>query len=882
VIDPNKLTEKTQEAIVFAQNHARENGHSQIDVEHLALGVVQQQGGAVPAILTALNVQPAQLASALEGELQRQPKVQGSTQLSASARLGRVLQQASKEMSDLKDEFISTEHVLLAMTQDGGYTGQALKRLGVTRERVLKALVDVRGSQRVTDANPEGKYQALEKYGRDITDLARNNKLDPVIGRDEEIRRVIQVLSRRTKNNPVLIGEPGVGKTAIVEGLAQRIVRGDVPEGLKDKTIFELNIGSLLAGAKYRGEFEERLKAVLKEIAASEGQIILFIDELHTVVGAGAAEGAVDAANMLKPMLARGELHTIGATTLDEYRKYIEKDAALERRFQPVYVGEPSVEDTISILRGLRERYEIHHGVRIQDSALVAAATLSSRYITDRFLPDKAIDLVDESASKLRMEIDSMPAELDEIERAIARLEIEREALKRETDPASKDRLQKLEKELADLKESSEGLRSQWKQEKGAIGEIREKRKRLDDLRAEIERAERAADYAKAAELKYGTAAQLEREIAQADTKLAQLGQGRRMLTEEVTPEDIAEVVAKWTGVPVTKLLEGEVSKLLKMEENLHGRVVGQDEAVTAVANAVRRARAGMQDPNRPLGSFLFLGPTGVGKTLLAKALAEFLFDDEKAMVRIDMTEYMEKHTVARLIGAPPGYVGYDEGGQLTEAVRRRPYAVLLLDEIEKAHPDVFNVLLQVLDDGRLTDGHGRVVSFKNVVVIMTSNVGSTFITDLAEQPDLMRKRVMDALRGQFRPELLNRIDEIVIFNNLVTAQLMEIVEKETAILAKRLEERKITLELTDNAKALIAKEGFDPAYGARPIKRTIQKQVLDPLAQRVLTGEFKEGETVLVDAVDGKIVFWTEQYAADRAKEPSDGKKPVGAARKN
>jgi ATP-dependent Clp protease ATP-binding subunit ClpB len=882
VIDPNKLTEKTQEAIVAAQQNARENGHSQIDVEHLALALVQQTGGIVPSLLGVLGVQPAQVASALEGELQKQPKVQGNVQLGASPRLGRVLQQAQKEMTSLKDEFVSTEHVLLAMTGDSGFTGQALTRVGVTRDRLLKALVDVRGSQRVTDANPEGKYQALEKYGRDITDLARKNKLDPVIGRDEEIRRVIQVLSRRTKNNPVLIGEPGVGKTAIVEGLAQRIVRGDVPEGLKDKTIFELVIGSLLAGAKYRGEFEERLKAVLKEIVASEGQIVLFIDELHTVVGAGAAEGAVDAANMLKPMLARGELHTIGATTLDEYRKHIEKDAALERRFQPVYVGEPSVEDTISILRGLRERYEIHHGVRIQDSALVAAATLSSRYITDRYLPDKAIDLVDEAASKLRMEIDSMPAELDEVERSVARLEIEREALKRETDPASKDRLAKLEKELANLKESSEGLRTQWKAEKAAIMEIREKRQRLDDMRAEVERAERAADYAKAAELKYGTAAQLEREIAQADQKLAQLQQGRKMLTEEVTPEDIAEVVAKWTGVPVTKLLEGEVSKLLKMEENLHRRIVGQDEAVTAVANAVRRARAGMQDPNRPLGSFLFLGPTGVGKTLLAKALAEFLFDDEKAMVRIDMTEYMEKHTVARLIGAPPGYVGYDEGGQLTEAVRRRPYAVLLLDEIEKAHPDVFNVLLQMLDDGRLTDGHGRTVSFKNVVVIMTSNVGSTFITDLAEQPDLMRKRVMDALRGQFRPELLNRIDEIVIFSNLVTAQLMEIVEKETAILAQRLEERKITLQLTDNAKALIAKEGFDPAYGARPIKRTIQKQILDPLAQKVLTGEFKEGDTVLVDAQDGKIVFWSEQYAAERA-DAGNGKKPVGAgARKN
>src|SRR5438067_68779 len=684
------MTEKTQEAIVAAQQHARDNGHSQVDVEHLALALLQQQGGIVPSVLTALNVQPAQLASALETELTRQPKVQGNVQVTASARLGRVFQQAQRDATELKDDYISTEHLLLAMTADNGYTGQALSRLGVTRERVLSALREVRGSQRVTDQNPEGKYQALEKYGRDLTDLARKNKIDPVIGRDEEIRRVIQVLSRRTKNNPVLIGEPGVGKTAIVEGLAQRIVRGDVPEGLKEKRIFELNIGSLLAGAKYRGEFEERLKAVLKEIASSEGQIILFIDELHTVVGAGAAEGAVDAANMLKPMLARGELHTIGATTLDEYRKHIEKDAALERRFQPVYVGEPSIEDTISILRGLRERYEIHHGVRIQDAALVAAATLSSRYITDRFLPDKAIDLVDEAASKLRMEIDSMPAELDEVDRRIRQLEIEREAPKKETDAASRDGPFALEKELADLKESSKGMRADWEKQKAALTEIREKKQRLESLRAEIEKAERAADFAKAAELKYGTQVQLEKGVAAGEGKLAELQLRHKMVTEEVTPEDIAEGVGKWTGIPVTKLLEGEVGKLLKMEERLHERIVGQDEAVTAVANAVRRARAGMQDPNRPLGSFLFLGPTGVGKTLLAKALAEFLFDDEKAMVRLDMSEYMEKHTVARLIGAPPGYVGFEEGGQLTEAVRRRPYAVLLLDEIEKAHPDVF------------------------------------------------------------------------------------------------------------------------------------------------------------------------------------------------
>ena len=877
MIDPNKLTEKSQEALVAAQQKARDEGHAQIDVEHLAQALVDQPGGIVPSVLTALGVQSAQISTALATELQRQPKVSGNVQVGASARLGRVLQQAQKEAQSLGDEYVSTEHLLLAMTEDQGYIGQALKRQGVTHERVLNALKDVRGQQRVTDQNPEGKYQALDKYGRDITDLARKNKIDPVIGRDEEIRRVIQVLSRRTKNNPVLIGEPGVGKTAIVEGLAQRIVRGDVPEGLKEKRIFELNIGSLLAGAKYRGEFEERLKAVLQEISSASGQIILFIDELHTVVGAGAAEGAVDAANMLKPMLARGELHTIGATTLDEYRKHIEKDAALERRFQPVYVGEPSVEDTISILRGLRERYEIHHGVRIQDAALVAAATLSSRYITDRFLPDKAIDLVDESASKLRMEIDSMPAELDEVERAISRLEIEREALKKESDAASKERLQKLERELAHLKEDASGLRAHWQQEKAAISEIREKRQQLDAVRADIDKAERAADYAKAAELKYSVLANLEKEIARGEKKLAEVQKGQKMLTEEVTPEDIADVVAKWTGIPVTKLLEGEVAKLLRMEQNLHQRVVGQDEAVTAVANAVRRARAGMQDPQRPLGSFLFLGPTGVGKTLLAKALAEFLFDDEKAMVRLDMSEYMEKHTVARLIGAPPGYIGFEEGGQLTEAIRRRPYAVLLLDEIEKAHPDVFNVLLQILDDGRLTDGHGRTVDFKNTVIIMTSNVGSTFITELVDQPDLMRKRVMDALRGQFRPEFLNRVDEIVIFHNLVTNQLMEIVEKEVKILAKRLAERKVTLELSDNAKALIAKEGFDPVYGARPIKRTIQKLVLDPLAQKVLSGEFKEGDTVFVDAENGKIVFWSEQYAQEKA-EDNGGREPAAA----
>ena len=879
MIDPKKMTEKTQEALIAAQQAAQEHGRSQLDVEELFAALLTQQSGIVPSVIEALGGSTQQLQAAVDQELARQPKVQGNVQLSATARLGRVMTQAQKEADALSDEYVSTEHLLLAMTQDQGYTGQALQRIGATHERVLNALRDIRGNQRVTDQNPEHKYQALEKYGRDLTELARKNKMDPVIGRDEEIRRVVQVLSRRTKNNPVLIGEPGVGKTAIVEGLAQRIIRGDVPEGLKNRRVFALDIGSLLAGAKYRGEFEERLKAVLKEISASDGEIILFIDELHTVVGAGAAEGAVDAANLLKPMLARGELHTIGATTLDEYRKHIEKDAALERRFQPVYVGEPTVEDTISILRGLRERYEVHHGVRILDSALVAAAVLSSRYINDRFLPDKAIDLVDEAGSKLRMEIDSMPVELDEVDRTVRRLEIEREALKKETDTASKERLAKLEKELADLKESSQGLRADWDLQKAALTEIREKKSRLESVRADVERAERSADFAKAAELKYGTLVQLEKDVASAEAKLAELQKRHKMVTEEVTPEDIADIVGKWTGIPVSKLLEGEVGKLLKMEERLHERIVGQEEAVTAVANAVRRARAGMQDPNRPLGSFLFLGPTGVGKTLLAKALAEFLFDDEKSMVRLDMSEYMEKHTVARLVGAPPGYVGYDEGGQLTEAVRRRPYTVLLLDEIEKAHPDVFNILLQVLDDGRLTDGQGRTVDFKNVVIIMTSNVGSSFISELAgKNDDLMRSHVMESLRSQFRPEFLNRVDEIVIFHGLADKQLEAIVELETKTLVKRLEDRKIHLELTAAAKSLIAAEGYDPVYGARPIKRTIQKLILDPLAQKVLSGEYAEGDAVFVDAENGSIQFWSEEYADQKAKDRKDRKQPVGS----
>ena len=853
----NRYTEKAQEAVLAAQQNAERAANPELTPEHLALALVGQADGIVPSVLAKMQVDAAGITQELQEFVDKLPRVHGGS-LGMSARLRQVLQAAEAEAERLKDEFTSTEHVFLALASEGGRSpvAAALKRRGATREAILQALTAVRGSQRVTDQNPEGKYQALERYGRELTAVARKGKLDPVIGRDDEIRRVIQVLARRTKNNPVLIGEPGVGKTAIVEGLAQRIVRGDVPEGLRTKRIVALDMGALVAGAKYRGEFEERLKAVLKEITDAQGQVILFIDELHTVVGAGAAEGAIDASNLLKPMLARGELHTIGATTLDEYRKHIEKDAALERRFQPVLVEEPTVEDTISILRGLRERYEIHHGVKFKDAALVAAAVLSHRYISDRFLPDKAIDLVDEAASRLRMEIDSMPAELDEAERRIMQLEIEREALRKESDKASRERLVKLEKELADLKETRTGLAAQWQKEKSAIQAVRDQKEELERLRLETERAQRAGDFAKASELQYGRVPDLERQIREHEA-----GGQATMLKEQVDEEDIAEVVARWTHIPVSRLMEGEVQKLLHMEERLHQRVVGQDDAVVAVSNAIRRARAGLQDPNRPLGSFIFLGPTGVGKTELARALAEFLFDDEQAMVRIDMSEYQEKHTVSRLIGAPPGYVGYEEAGQLTEAIRRRPYAVVLFDEIEKAHAEVLNVMLQLLDDGRLTDGRGRTVDFKNAVVIMTSNAGSHFIAERAlrgqtaiDEP--ARRQLLEALRQQFRPEFLNRIDEIVFFHALDRADIRRIIDIQVTALLRRLEARKIRLALTEAARDRIIEEGYDPVYGARPLKRTIQRRVLDPLALAVLQGAFTEGDVIEVDAGRDGLVF--------------------------